>query len=457
MAEISCYITTFNCGRTLINTDFFATTLFNALKTNLPPDLIVLCLQEVAPISHSFLGGSLLTPYFDRFAEAVSLASSRKFGNENTETEYVPLLTRNVGMTAIMAFGLHHVAHRVRWSQTAGVGVGVYGEMGNKGAVGVRLGLGIDGEHEDIIMTFVAAHLAPMEEAWQRRNEDWKSICEGLSFEAPHASPEHAEQKRSLGSGENEPLLAGSSDGTTEHGKKAGTLFSPPSHLFFAGDLNYRTSDTRPDASETKTWPQPVESADDPHHYSHMLGHDQLTRELKKGKTLHNLAEAPINFPPTYKLSSGAQKNAVATTTEQHKLADGRTVERTSLQPLAEAQDAWLWAQHRTPSWCDRILFLETAQPKIHAYTALPIQPTSDHRPVALSCTVSAKPVTATVESTLTIRDDWRERRAAARRYELVVGLAAYLALTWEGEALVLGSVVGIVGGYILLRALIAP
>ncbi|KAK4561322.1 hypothetical protein LTR86_004639 [Recurvomyces mirabilis] len=434
MAEISCYITTFNCGRTLINTDFFATTLFNALKTNLPPDLIVLCLQEVAPISHSFLGGSLLTPYLGRFAEAISLASSRKFGNENTDTEYVPLLTRNVG-----------------------VGVGVYGEMGNKGAVGVRLGLGLDGEHEETIMTFVAAHLAPMEEAWQRRNEDWKSICEGLVFEAPHASHEHTEQKRSLGSGETEPLLAGSSDGTTEHGKKAGTLLSPPSHVFFAGDLNYRTSDTRPDASETKTWPQPVESADDPHHYSHMLEHDQLTRELKKGKTLHNLAEATINFPPTYKLSSGAQKNAVATTTEQHKLADGRTVERTSLRPSAEAEDAWLWAQHRTPSWCDRILFLETAQPKIHAYTALPIQPTSDHRPVALSCTVSAKPVTATVESTFTIRDDWRERRAAARRYELVVGLAAYLALTWEGEALVLGSMVGIVGGYILLRALIAP
>jgi len=65
--------------------------------------------------------------------------------------------------------------------------------------------------------------------------------------------------------------------------------------------------------------------------------------------------------------------------------------------------------------------------------------------------------VAAAVNSPFTIREDWRARRAAARRYEIVVGLAAYFALTWEGEALVFGTVIGVVGGYFLLRSLIAP
>ena len=66
MSDLNCYITTFNCGRELVDVDYFANNLFNGAKTDLPPDFIVLCLQEIAPIGYSFLGGSLLAPYFAR-------------------------------------------------------------------------------------------------------------------------------------------------------------------------------------------------------------------------------------------------------------------------------------------------------------------------------------------------------------------------------------------------------
>lgn len=185
MADLSLYTTTFNCGRTLLDTDFFAANLFNALTTNLPPDLVVLSLQEIAPLGYSFLGGSLLAPYFSRFGDAVRIAANKKFG---ADVEYETVVVRNVGLTGLMLFARQDVAQRISWMKTAGVGVGVW-EMGNKGAVGVRVGLRREGEDgEEVALTFVAAHLAPMEEECQRRNQDWRNICEGLVFESEGAT-----------------------------------------------------------------------------------------------------------------------------------------------------------------------------------------------------------------------------------------------------------------------------
>ncbi|KAK4544742.1 hypothetical protein LTR36_003991 [Oleoguttula mirabilis] len=450
MADLNCYITTFNCGRSLINVDYFAANLFHGLKTELPPDFIVLCLQEIAPIGQSFVGGSLLTPYFARFMQAVADATARQFGKDS---RYNTVVTRNVGMTGIMVFARHELAGKIRSTETAGVGVGVW-EMGNKGAVGVRLGLGLGEGGEETSLSFVAAHLAPMEGAWRKRNADWRSICEGLVFEKVTDVGHRRAVREASGEGEREPLLS-ATDGAMNSSSTLGSMFDPPSHLFFAGDLNYRTSDQPPQPEDSQRWPQPVEVASDPLHYSRFLPKDQLSREHKNGDTLHHLAEAPVDFPPTYKYSSAAQKHvAHSTKSEQRTLADGRVVDTTYLKP-GDNEEVWLWAQHRTPSWCDRILFLNDARPTVHSYTALPIQPTSDHRPVALSCTVSRKPADVSIQSPFKIRSDWRARRAAARRYEMLVGIAAYLALTWEGEALLAGTIAGIIGGYLVLRALL--
>jgi hypothetical protein len=48
----------------------------------------------------------------------------------------------------------------------------------------------------------------------------------------------------------------------------------------------------------------------------------------------------------------------------------------------------------------------------------------------------------------------WRSRRDAARRKEIVVGVLAYLGLTWEGNGMVLASVVGLVGAWVVLRSI---
>ncbi|KAI7153316.1 DNase I-like protein [Hortaea werneckii] len=466
MADLNVYLTTFNCGRKPVNIDYFSHFLFDGLsKSNpLPPDLLVLSLQEIAPIAYGFLGGTLLTPYFARFTQAVADAARNTFSGQNVL--YHEPIVRNAGMTAIMIFAREEVWHRIQGVESAGVGVGLW-EMGNKGAVGVRLSVG-GSEEEETPFTFVAAHLAPMEPEWEQRNQDWKSICENLVFE-----PEYPPNDTKNPHPETEPLLSKPSSSSSADQTSPATLFHPPTNLFFLGDLNYRASDTPPvPGNPANPWPQPATNDPaDPHHYTHLLQHDQLLREKAAGKTLHNLLEAPITFLPTYKYSSPAQKRAShSVQTTSIRKADGRTNTVTQIQPASPSSGGEgegepgkdLWAPHRTPSWCDRILYRpkHPSRPvEVREYVPLPVQPTSDHQPVVLACTVSRGGVIREqgeeVKVPFSIRDDWKDRRLAARKLEVLVGVMAYLGLTWEGRLVVLGSVVGIVGGWWVLGALV--
>ncbi|KAK6433955.1 hypothetical protein LTR95_009864 [Oleoguttula sp. CCFEE 5521] len=376
----------------------------------------------------TFLGASYLTPSLSRLSNVVQHAVAARFEDG---VEYETLLAQNVGMTGLMVFVRKEVRERIRWVETAGVGVGVW-EMGNKGAVGARLG--VLGQDEEVVpVTFVSAHLAPGEDEVERRNEDWKSICEGLVFTRQVSSSEDASE-------ESAPLLGEATEPTSIEPTASSTpssLFSPPSHIFLAGDLNYRTSSTSPRPSDHQTWPSP---SSDTHAFQFLLASDQLTRERLAHRTLHNLTESLVTFPPTYKYSAAAQAHAAAQ-------PGGK-----GSKPEEPGSDAW--AKHRVPSWCDRILYLPSSNPRIASYTALPVQPSSDHRPVNLAFSIELEPAVE-VEAPFKVGTDWKERRAVARRLEIVVGLAAYLGWTWEGEALLLATVVGIVGVSLVVRALL--
>ncbi len=435
MATLSLYLLTFNCGRAIIQPDVFAPYIFEALGAPEPlPDILVLSLQEVAPIGYSFLGGSFLTGYFNAFRRAVNLASK--------DTVYVNSITRNIGMTAIMIFVRQDIVSQVSWLRTAGVGVGVQ-SMGNKGAVGVRLGLRTDEDSDEVMqLTFVSAHLAPMEDGLQQRNEDWKSIVKGMVFVSDNSKPHTRDEQD-----EDVPLLQGTPDGDTS--SMAG-MYTQQSHLFFAGDLNYRTSVLKPSPEDVKNFPQPTSNKQDPKHFSHLLAEDQLTEQLEARRALHGLIEAPITFPPTYKYATDAKAPA-------------------------QGDDArgWKWATHRWPSWCDRILYLDLPKAmlqnnpsstiKVHKYKALPLFPTSDHRPVALSLSIPMAALPSADESVDNIRQhppfeldpQWKAKRDLARKEEIIVGLAAYLSLTWEGNGLLIATVIGGIGGWLIIYSLL--
>jgi len=440
---LDLYVVTFNCGRALLDIEAFAATLFRARTDHASlPDIVVLSLQEVSSIAYSFLGGALLAPYFGRFVEAVQLAGGGSHA-------YRHLITHNVGMTGIVVLAKPEISANIEWLQTAETGVGWY-EMGNKGAAAIRLGYKADDMQYLVPLTLVAAHLAPAEDAWQRRNEDWENIVRRLAFKSPHTNTASLSQALPKDANDEEEPLLGQPTSNIKSKRNVQSMFTSGSPIFLAGDLNYRSSDVGPQPEEHETFPQPVESEAHPQHWSQLFKSDQLNREREAGRTLHDLKEASVSFPPTYKFSEKQQESM---TKDQFMSEDAKV-------------SKWLWSSHRFPSWCDRVLFSSGLKPSNDdsdcltklKYKALSIQPTSDHRPVALSCRldlVKAQEVTSNQTAPFPLLDGWEGRRNTARREEIAVGLASYLGLTWEGNGLLLASLFGVVGGWWVLGSVI--
>ncbi|KAL9107821.1 MAG: hypothetical protein Q9227_007336 [Pyrenula ochraceoflavens] len=482
METLSLYLLTFNCARTYIQPALFSEHLFSALPASSSiPDIFVLSLQELAPIGPAFLGGSFVTPYLNKFRQAVKLATVSKNkengASEEEESEgstYVNVVSRNVGLTGIMIFMKKSLVERIRGLEIAGVGVGLW-DMSNKGAVGVRIRIATnestgsrahdedeldedrDEENDTITLTFLSAHLAPFEEALLLRNANWKAIVQNLIFDSPTTS---LDKPSTTDEGaEDVPLLRGiPPSSSTPPDSPPSQIYTPNSHLFLSGDLNYRTSSTRPLPSSLSSFPKPTPSPSSPNHFTHLLPHDQLTTERHQNRTCHHLTEPPITFPPTYKYKpKHPSSTSPAVLTESSLLLNS----------------SYPWSTHRWPSWCDRILYLPLpttpssppASPssiKIHTYTSLPLFLTSDHRPVALSLSIPNSPLLLPPDSTpnthsapFPITQDWRARRRAARRKEIVVGVLAYLGLTWEGNGVLVAVFVGGLGGWWVLRSLL--
>ncbi|KAI9676096.1 MAG: hypothetical protein M1817_000839 [Caeruleum heppii] len=434
---------TFNCARHRIDPSRLAAHLSEHLlppssspASSPPPELLVLSLQEVAPLAYAFLGGTyflgasyLQDYYLAAVQEAVRIFSAEQQKKKEDGWGYELVVSTNVGMVALMVFVRRDRRDAVRWIETAGTGLGVW-EMGNKGAVGVRIGYAeTDGDDEGVVaMTFVGAHLAPMEDGLERRNRDWMNIVKRLVFVPIDGTRTSLLDDSSPGDTlqETSPLLPQPKPPL----RTPTGLYHPRTHVFLAGDLNYRTHLTSPTPDDASTFTDLT----DVEYYSKLLGHDQLAQERQAGRTCHGFREPPIRFPPTYKY----------------------------------AKDSLEFATHRWPSWCDRICYLDfpvwsspfpspSSSPsspspsqskiQIQKYTTLPHHPTSDHLPVILSLSLPSTPIPPPPPppSTPQTAEDprlrppfamdphWRARRRMARVAEIVVGVVAYLGGTWEG------------------------
>ncbi|RDW74294.1 uncharacterized protein DSM5745_06956 [Aspergillus mulundensis] len=444
MESLRLYFFTYNCALRLINVEHFSRHFLDAYpvtdNSNSPPDLIVLSLQEVAPMPYAFLGGSLITPYFASYAQAVDRATVQRF-----DSQYVNILTEHSGMTALMIFARPDIVDNLSSPEIAKVGFG-FQEIGNKAAVASRLsyqspktpGAGVD-------LTLIAAHLAPMEDAVARRNADWRSMVERLVFSGSDGAAKRSDGNEAEDESESAALLPSSSTPDSKHPG----IFAPSNYLFIGGDLNYRTADRFPSKNDYRKYPQADADADNPLHFSHLLKNDQLSREMQASRCFHGLTEAPITFPPTYKYHQAAQLAAL------HPAPSDKPAE-------------WKWTSHRWPSWCDRVLFLNTppglagaSQVQVLAYDALPVSPTSDHRPVALTVSIPVLERRAAGESAsaqlapFPIDPDWARKREAALMKEYAVGCLAYVGLTREGNALLLASAVGVIGAWLVVRAML--
>ncbi|KOS22552.1 Polyphosphatidylinositol phosphatase INP52 [Escovopsis weberi] len=469
-------VLTFNCAEKLINVPVFATHLERALQQNATelPELVVFSLQEVAPLSYAFIGDYFLGTYMARFDEAINIAAARLLQDSEGEvvspgstqplralsTPYTLVKCHNVGYTAMMLFARD--PSRLKDLKEAEIGFGA-AEMGNKGAVGFRFLY--DAENgESTELTFVAAHLAAMEWNLARRNSHWGAIMRGLTFENPEkvvhnlrsdAVPRpDADSPESGQDLENIRLLNNGrhvEDVDLQRQLHDLSVFKPSSHLFVAGDFNYRIATTPPgpDASFPSMDPQ------SPNYFPTFFRFDQLTRERNAGRTFHGLSEHEVQFPPTYKYMVDSQPPCGKDETDEVQ---------------------WSFAPHRYPGWTDRILFLELppwikGNMNVRAYDALPVMRTSDHRPVFLRVDVpliapidlsppkdqealspGGSIIDPRVRLPVEIDPDAWEKRAAARRKEVMAGWSIFLWSTQQGAYILASLVATGVGGYWLYQ-----
>ncbi|KAI1392259.1 DNase I-like protein [Hypoxylon trugodes] len=417
---LDVFILTFNAAKRQINIPVFARHIYNAFGQNAStlPELVVISLQEMAPLAQAFIGSYILNPYFQRYESAINLAAAKFAAEEERQHRpkgrpYKLVTTRNVGMTGIMLFARESAA--VHNLQVAEVGFGA-GDMANKGAAGLRMLYrkeNADGTlSTSTELTFVSAHLAAMEWNLDKRNKNWESIVSGLVFEDPKKFTERSSMQTSTlpANEDSEAEVALLEQDSNEKALHEISIYKPSSHLFVCGDLNYRLSKISPASDSTF----PDVDPESPNHFARFLARDQLTAEKNAGRTLHGLSEASINFPPTYKLVLSPKAKPQA---QLGRIGDDESEEN-------DMDDVeWSWALHRWPGWCDRVLFLDIpwwaresaggTKMRVTAYDAIPAVRSSDHRAVFLRLEVpmlepdSLLPTESAYERELSA--DWHE------------------------------------------------
>jgi hypothetical protein len=138
-------------------------------------------------------------------------------------------------------------------------------------------------------------------------------------------------------------------------------------HCFWLGDLNYRldfsiTDPTEPPSKEEAH--RRVAKAVEEEDWEALLAADQLRESQRRGSAFVGFCEAPITFPPTFKV---------------------------------ERCPGFTYKAKRVPSYCDRVLWrsLPGYAKDVHCtqYSTFPEIGTSDHKPVAAAFEVTVRAV----------------------------------------------------------------
>ncbi|KAG7884140.1 hypothetical protein KL938_002012 [Ogataea parapolymorpha] len=192
-------------------------------------------------------------------------------------------------------------------------------------------------------------------------------------------------------------------------------MHKPNSHCFIMGDLNYRKTGA-------------YHFAGNPDEERSGMELDELNIMRSSGRILWGFKEPEIKFLPTYKFKTG-------TSTYNYK---------------------------RTPSWCDRILYLDykdleedlmglnESKERVIKYDAVPSIKLSDHIPVYLRIDVPLEAPMSLINSKgylmdkfthlsnneidLKPRKRWNYYRAVANYNDNILGFVFYLVLTTKGR-----------------------
>lgn len=129
---ISVHVTTFNCANSPHPQPPIALPI-------LPPDLLVLGLQELAPSNIAFMNLAVIEEVYLKGLQSIADTARKQYG---IPFEFVKLV--RVGQTALAIWS--SLGTRLKKVQTAWAGCGLLGLLSNKGAGAARITL-ISGKH----------------------------------------------------------------------------------------------------------------------------------------------------------------------------------------------------------------------------------------------------------------------------------------------------------------------
>ncbi|KAF9810224.1 hypothetical protein IEO21_07066 [Rhodonia placenta] len=164
--------------------------------------------------------------------------------------------------------------------QTASIGAGIMGLMGNKGATALRLNyipLSSDGHRpRPIVLTFVNSHLAAFDEMYERRNADFHDLSKRLVFDSGITDPPELNQ------------------GTTGNATTIPISVFESDALFWMAYLNYRINLSDADIRSLLLSPPELRQSET----RLLLQYDQLSTARRKKHAFENFLEHPITHPP---------------------------------------------------------------------------------------------------------------------------------------------------------------
>ncbi|KAL1916229.1 uncharacterized protein VTP21DRAFT_5846 [Calcarisporiella thermophila] len=248
--KITIFTGTYNLNGKLLGTETLDPWLWG-LDSAQDPELFAIAFQEIVELTPQQIVSADVEKlvYWEKQTERILNSSPKR---SSPRHRYIMIRTGQLVGAALLIFAREDIVPFIKNVECSMKKTGLRGMSGNKGAVAIRL------DFADTSLCFVTGHFAAGHSNYDERNNDYRTISEGLAF------------KRGRGIADHDAVI-------------------------WAGDFNYRIGLSNEDVRYYVQQGNLLE----------LLKNDQLLQQMQLGQVFQGFEEGTITFDPTYKYDNG--------------------------------------------------------------------------------------------------------------------------------------------------------